>query len=76
MMTEDESYLIEGGEYPRIRQGDDGRPRGKEPCYDCGCDPGDYHIPGCDMERCPKCGQQCMYCDCLIGSRCKTSTTH
>ena len=36
-----------------------------ESCHDCGCLPGRFHHPGCDMEICPRCKQQAIGCDCL-----------
>jgi len=33
-------------------------------CHDCGAFPGEHHHPGCDMERCPRCGGQYFICDC------------
>lgn len=33
-------------------------------CHDCGARAGQPHHPGCDMERCPKCGGQAIGCDC------------
>ena len=33
-------------------------------CHDCGAKEGEYHQPGCDMERCPFCGGQLISCDC------------
>ena len=34
-------------------------------CHDCNISGGGYHHPGCDMERCPKCGGQLISCGCL-----------
>lgn len=36
-----------------------------ERCHDCGCLPGKFHHPGCDMEICPRCRQQAIQCGCL-----------
>ena len=33
-------------------------------CGDCGSTPGHLHHPGCDMERCPRCGGQLLGCEC------------
>jgi hypothetical protein len=33
-------------------------------CHDCGCKHGEFHEPGCDMERCPFCLGQLITCDC------------
>ena len=37
---------------------------GITPCRDCKCSLGTLHHPGCDMERCPKCGGQALSCGC------------
>jgi len=34
-------------------------------CHDCGCEEGQLHKLGCDMERCPFCGHQLISCDCI-----------
>jgi len=33
-------------------------------CHDCNCREGELHLMGCDMERCPFCGNQLVSCDC------------
>ena len=59
---EQRSYEIEGERYDRI-------PYGKEssdvpPCHDCDVVAGQYHVPGCDSETCPKCGRRAVSCEC------------
>ena len=38
-------------------------------CHDCAIEnkPGNIHHFGCDMGRCPKCGEQLIGCDCEKG---------
>lgn len=38
----------------------------KPKCHDCGVEEGQYHLLGCDMERCPFCGNQLLVCDCAL----------
>ena len=35
-----------------------------QPCHDCGVQVGQFHVPGCDIEECPKCGGQSISCNC------------
>ena len=37
-------------------------------CHDCATKKGGVHHLGCDMEMCPKCGEQAIMCDCWAGS--------
>lgn len=34
-------------------------------CGDCGVVEGQYHVPGCDLERCPFCSGQLISCECI-----------
>lgn len=35
-------------------------------CGDCCAVDGEYHLFGCDIERCPQCGNQLLSCDCQM----------
>jgi hypothetical protein len=57
---------IDGKEYEPVKFGDDGRCHAPgDRCYDCAVANSGYHHPGCDAERCPKCGGQLISCGCL-----------
>jgi hypothetical protein len=60
------SVKIDGTVYSRIRHGDEKQDWGAErvACRDCGAVKGQFHVPNCDVERCPKCGGQIISCDC------------
>ncbi len=34
-------------------------------CGDCAAKVGEFHHYGCDVERCPKCGEQLITCGCI-----------
>ena len=46
-------------DYNTVRVSGDGR------CHDCKAPVGGFHHPGCDAERCPRCGGQLISCGCL-----------
>lgn len=56
----------DGKYYKRYKVGDEGWYDIGERCGDCGALYGHYHHPGCDVERCPICGDQLFICDCDI----------
>jgi len=38
----------------------------EHPCQDCRVFEGEYHVPGCDGEECPRCHEQMLSCDCEV----------
>ena len=54
----DTEYQIGDKVYPRIPNDSD------TICHDCAAIQGEYHVPGCDVEQCPKCGGQSISCGC------------
>lgn len=66
-----ENFTIDGMSYPRIPWGAEKRfgeveTKPDELCHDCLAEPGMLHIFNCDMEECPKCGNQALSCPCEI----------
>ena len=58
--TGNRTVSIDGHEYATIPYNGPG-----VRCHDCNVVRGARHHPGCDMERCPKCGGQLISCGCL-----------
>jgi len=58
------AYEIRRVWHPRIRYGDERLPWPAGPCHDCAVLRGQYHVPGCDAEECPRCHGQAISCDC------------
>lgn len=58
--------VINGQEVLCIRYGDEEQDWGADahPCPGCAAVKGEFHVDGCDVERCSGCGGQRFNCDC------------
>lgn len=58
-----------GAAFERVRYGDEAEDWGADrgPCHDYAAVKGELHVFGCDVERCPSCGGQLLYCECEDG---------
>ncbi len=53
---------LHGVPVARQRYGTEWSGRSPALCGDCGTPLGGFHHPGCDVERCPRCGRQAITC--------------
>jgi hypothetical protein len=58
--------LANGLEVASVRYGEEPDDWGadRQPCHDCAAIKGEFHVEGCDVERCAGCGGQRFNCDC------------
>jgi hypothetical protein len=58
--------VIGGIERQRVRYGEEADDWGADDhaCHDCRVVKGQFHVFGCDAERCPLCGGQLINCEC------------
>jgi hypothetical protein len=67
-----EEVEIEHGKHRRIAYGDEthwdemATLAAANPCHDCGATKGQLHVPGCDVEQCPRCKGQMLSCPCEV----------
>ena len=59
--------VLKDGTRVEPRKYEGGWDSGTGRCDDCGAKVGHYHHPGCDVGRCPVCGQQALCCEHLVG---------
>lgn len=61
-----EQYTVDGMAYARIRYGSElgFQSDWTRACGDCAVAVGQFHLDSCDIEQCPRCGQQALSCPC------------
>jgi hypothetical protein len=58
---------FEGRDIPRICYGKEQYDWDSSvPCHDCRVLEGEFHVPSCDVEECPICGEQLLSCECAF----------
>ena len=62
------SLTFEGRAVPRIRYGDEHADWGANE-LPCAVFKGEFHVPSCDGEECPVCGNQLITCGCHFDDR-------
>lgn len=50
-------YTFEGQRYARVPYGSEGLGWGEADCNGCGAKRGQFHVPDCEYEKCPRCGE-------------------
>jgi hypothetical protein len=65
------TYTIGGVSFQRIRFGEETglAESDSQFCRDCGVKKGEYHVPTCEVERCPACGGEAISCECAYGQK-------
>lgn len=59
------TFTVGDERLPRIKFGDEQvQWPTDQPCDICGVKKGQYHVPGCNHEECPNCGNEVMVCRC------------
>jgi hypothetical protein len=63
------AYRIAGEPLARVPFGRESSGGGADGprCSDCGAARGEYHVPGCEHEQCPACGDRVIACECAYG---------